>query len=285
MGVTSLDVSDDGTEIVVGTIAAFGDPNVIVLSDAGKIMRQYKVGQQWIDNVAFVAGTKEVLAVCTMPAGKAGDAVEVFRCRGDRVIAEKIGQEGPWFFHYGDHSNHPTLKRARAENATAILAGNRLTVYRKDKEPTTLRVPISDPDASVSLAVDGSGWAVVGTTTRESALGSNLHLFDPDQQRPVCSRVVNTGVEKAPTPEKGQYGTPTMPDGTRMELPQREEKVWAPLSVAIHANGGKRLIGAADYQGWQRWVRSSATMRDDNQGLRFMPIKPSITIVTSRITS
>jgi metallo-beta-lactamase class B len=278
MGVTSLDVSDDGTEIVVGTIAAFGDANVIVISDAGKIMRQYKVGQQWIDNVAFVAGTREVLAVCTMPAGKADDTVEVFRCRGNLVSAEKIGQEGPWFFHYGDHSNHPTLKRARAENATAILAGNRLIVYRKDKEQHTLRVPISDPDASVSLAVDGSGWAVVGTTTRESALGSNLHLFDPDQERPVWSRAVNTGVEKAPTPEKGQYGTPTLPDGTRKELSQREEKVWAPLSVAINANGGKRLIGAADYQGWQRWVRSSATMRDDNQGLRFMPMKPSITI-------
>jgi hypothetical protein len=149
MGVTSLDVSDDGTEIVVGTIAAFGDPNVIVLSDGGKIMRQYKVGQQWIDNVAFIAGTKEVLAVCTMPAGKAGDLVEVFRCRGDQVIAEKIGGEGPWFFHYGDHSNHPTVKRACAENATAILAGNWLTVYRKDKKPTTLRVPIGDPDAGV----------------------------------------------------------------------------------------------------------------------------------------
>jgi metallo-beta-lactamase class B len=278
MGVTSLDVSDDGKEIVVGTIAAFGDPNVIVLSDDGKIVRQYKVGQQWIDNVAFVAGTNDVLAVCTMPAGKAGDRALVFRCQGDQVIAEKIGQEGPWFFHYGDHSNHPTLKLARAKNATAILAGNQLTVYRKDKEPATLRVPISDPDASVALAVDGSGWAVVGTTTRESALGSNLYLFDPDRQKPVWSRAVNKGVEKAPTLEKGQYGTPTMPDGTRKELPQRDEKVWAPLSVAIHVNDGKRLIGAADYQGWQRWVRSSAIMKDDNQGLRFMPMKPSITI-------
>src|SRR5262245_44997893 len=75
MGITSLDVSDDGKEIVVGTIAAFGDPNVIVLTEAGKIARQYKVGQQWIDSVAFVAGTNEVLAVCTMPAGKAGDRV------------------------------------------------------------------------------------------------------------------------------------------------------------------------------------------------------------------
>src|SRR5579864_1841576 len=179
MGITSLDVSDDGKEIVVGTIAAFGDPNVIVLTEAGGIARQYKVGQQWIDSVAFVAGTKDVLAVCTMPAGKAGDRVEVFRCQGDRVVAEKVSQDGPWFFHYGDHSNHPTLKLARAQNATAVLAGSQLSIYRKGKEPTTLRVPISDPDASVSLAVDESGWAVVGTTSRASAPGSNLHLFDP----------------------------------------------------------------------------------------------------------
>jgi metallo-beta-lactamase class B len=278
MGITSLDVSDDGKEIVVGTIAAFGDPNVIVLSDAGKVVRQYRVGQQWIDSVAFVAGTKDVLAVCTMPAGRAGDRVEVFRCQGDRVITEKIPHEGPWFFHYGDHSNQPTLKLARARHATAVLAGDQLTVYRPDKEPATLRVPLRDPDASVSLAVDESGWAVVGTTTRESAPGSNLHLFDPDQKRPVWSRAANTDAEKAPAPEKGRYGTPTLPDGTRKELPQRDEKVWAPLTVAIRASGGKRLIGAADYQGWQRWVRSSATLKDDNQGLRFMPMKPPVTI-------
>jgi metallo-beta-lactamase class B len=278
MGITGLDVSDDGKEIVVGTIAPFGDPNVLVLSDAGKILRQYKVGQQWIDSVAFVAGTHEVLAVCTMPAGKAGDRVELFRCRGDKVLAEKIPHEGPWFFHYGDHSNHPTLKLARAKNATAILAGNQLTIYRKDKEPVTLRVPVSDPDASVSLAVDEAGWAVVGTTTRGDSPGSNLHLFDPDQKKPVWSRAAQTKLDKAPTPEKGRYGTPTLPDGTRKELPQRDEKVWAPLSVAISLNDGKRSIAAADYQGWQRWVRSSATMRDDNQGLRFMRMDPVFTI-------
>src|SRR5207248_610080 len=106
MGMTSLDVSDDGKEIVVGTIAASGDPNVIVLDDAGKVVRHYQVGQQWIDNVAFLAGSKEVIAVCTMPAGKAGDRVEAFRLRGDQVIPEMVKQEGPWFFHYGDHSNH-----------------------------------------------------------------------------------------------------------------------------------------------------------------------------------
>src|SRR5579864_4481260 len=61
MGITSLDVSDDGKEIVVGTIAAFGDPNVIVLNDAGKIVRTYKVGQQWIDNVAFLPDSKDAV--------------------------------------------------------------------------------------------------------------------------------------------------------------------------------------------------------------------------------
>jgi metallo-beta-lactamase class B len=278
MGITSLDVSDDGKEIAVGTIAPAGDPNVIVLSDAGKILRQYKVGQQWIDSVAFVAGTNDVLAVCTMPAGKAGDHTEVFRCRGDRVTLESTPHDGPWFFHYGDHSNHPILKLARARNATAVLAGDRLTVYRTGKEPATPRVPVRDPDTSVAVAVDETGWAVVGTTARGREPGSNLYLFDPDRPKPVWRRAANTEVDQAPAPEKGRYGTPTLPDGTRAELPQRDEKVWAPLAVAIRTAGGKRLIAAADYQGWQRWARSSATMKDDNQGLRFLPAKAAVTI-------
>src|ERR1043166_3467767 len=203
MGITSLDVSDDGKEIVVGTIAAFGDPNVIVLSDAGKILRTYKVGQQWIDNVAFIAGSHEVLAICTMPGGRAGDRTEVFRYSGDQVTPGPIKQEGVWFFHYGDHSNHPTMKLARAKNATALLAGNQLVIYRKDKEPATLRVPVNEPDASVSLAVDDAGGAVVGGT---ASSGNNLHLFDPDQKKPVWSRAVNKDVDKAPPLEKGVYG-------------------------------------------------------------------------------
>ncbi len=291
MGITSIDVSDDGKEIAVGTIAAFGDPNVIILDDAGKIVRHYQVGQQWIDNVAFVAGSHEVLALCTMPAGKAGDHVEAFllpspqRGRGaggegaGEVLPIKLDHSTPWFFHYGDHSNHPTMKLARAKNATALLAGNQLIVYRKDKEPAHLRVPVSDPDASVSLAVDENGWAVVGTTSRDrEGAGPNLFLFDPDKQKPVWSRAANKDVEKAPALEKGLYGSPTLPDGKREELPHRDEKVWAPLSVAIHSDGAKKLIAVADYQGWQRWVRSSATMKDDNQGLRFVPTKPTVTV-------
>src|SRR6516162_2893310 len=278
MGITSLDVSDDGKEIVVGTIAAFGDPNVVVLDDTGRIARHYKVGQRWIDDVAFLPGSKEVIALCTMPAGKAGDHVEAFRLKDNKVFPEKIQQEGPWFFHYGDHSNHPTMKLARAKTATALLAGNQVVIYRKGKEPAVVRLPVNEPDATLSLAVDESGWAVVGATTRESAAGANLFLIDPDQKKPVWSRAANKEVEKAPALEKGIYGTPTLPDGSKKELPQRDEKVWAPLSVAIHSDGAKRLIAVADYQGWQRWVRSSATMKEENQGLRFVPTRPTITV-------
>jgi len=278
MGITSLDVSDDGKEIVVGTIAAFGDPNVIVLDNAGKIVRHYKVGQQWIDDVAFLPGSKEVIALCTMPAGKAGDRVEVFRLKDDKELPEKIQQEGPWFFHYGDHSNHPTMKLARAKNATALLAGNQVIIYRKSKEPASVRLSINDPNASVSLAVDESGWAVIGATSRASVPGDTVYLIDPDKKKPIWTRAANKEVEKAPALEKGQYGTPTLPDGSHGQLPQRDDKVWAPLSVAIHSEGPKKLIAVADYQGWQRWVRSSATMKEENQGLRFMPTKPTITV-------
>src|SRR6516162_10104873 len=121
MGITSLDVSDDGKEVVVGTIAPVGDPNVIVLDSGGKVVRQHQVGQRWIDNVAFLPGGNEVVALCTMPAGKAGDRVEAFRLKDDQVRPEPIKQEGPWFFHYGDHSNHPTMKLARARNTMALL--------------------------------------------------------------------------------------------------------------------------------------------------------------------
>jgi hypothetical protein len=40
-----------------------------------------------------------VIALCTMPAGKAGDRALAFRLKDDQVLPEKIQQEGPWFFH------------------------------------------------------------------------------------------------------------------------------------------------------------------------------------------
>ena len=95
-----------------------------------------------------------------MPAGKAGDRVEAFLLQGDQVVPQKTNQEGPWLFHYGDHSNHPTMKLARARQRTALLTGNQLVVYSNGKDAQSLRVPSKDPDASLSLAVDGDGLGV-----------------------------------------------------------------------------------------------------------------------------
>ena len=56
-------------------------------------------------------------------------------------------------------------------------------------------------------------------------------------------RPVNKEVEKAPSLEKGIYGTPTLPDGKRPELPQRDEKVDGRPdadSPAVHLRAAER---------------------------------------------
>src|SRR5262249_32208393 len=35
---------------------------------------------------------------------------------------------------------------------------------------------------------------------------------------------------------------------------------------------------SADYQGWQRWLRSSATGKEEDYGVRFMPSRPAVTV-------
>lgn len=275
-GITSIDISDDGAALAIGTIAAPGDPNVVVLDMSGKLVAQYEVGQRWIDSVAFVAGTHDVLAVCTMPEGKPGDRPEAFLLRAGAVEPTKVKDQHPPLFHYGDHSNHPTLQLARAPGVTAILAGNQVH-WRPE---ASVQYRLGEADATTALAVGADGWVVVGTTAQKTSTTPNLIVFHPKQKQPVWSRPVERDVAAAPAPEKGEYGTPTLPDGRREELPQRDEKVWAPLSVAIHTNPGAATyrVAAADYQGWQRLVRSSATTLDDNQGLRFMPSRPTITV-------
>src|SRR4029077_4521882 len=105
-GVACLDVNDEATRIALGTIAPAGDPNVLLLDGNGKLLRQEHAGQRWINQVAL--GTDEVMrAVCTMPAGRAGDMPEVFRLGTDNVTAEAMawrrGQYADGYFHYGDH--------------------------------------------------------------------------------------------------------------------------------------------------------------------------------------
>src|SRR5262245_53818317 len=81
-GIACLDVSDDATRIALGTIAPAGDPNVLLLDGDGKLLRQQHAGQRWINQVAL--GAEDLVrAVCTMPAGRAGDMPEVFRLGPD----------------------------------------------------------------------------------------------------------------------------------------------------------------------------------------------------------
>jgi metallo-beta-lactamase class B len=281
-GIACLDVNDDATRIAVGTIAPAGDPSVLLLNGDGILLRQQRAGQRWINQVAL--GADDVLrAVCTMPAGRAGDMPEVFRLGPDNVTVEAIdwrrGQYADGYFHYGDHSNHVTRLLTRSGPSAAVVNGSQ--VQWLGAAGNTVSFPVQPTAIPVAMAGDPTGAVVVGTTaapSKSDAAPPNLHVLVPLRPKPFWSRPLNTETAEAPRPEKGCYGTPTLPDGRREELPQRDEKVWAPLAVAIHADGEKRLVAAADYQGWQRWVRSSATDHDENLGVRFMPTRPAVTI-------
>jgi metallo-beta-lactamase class B len=287
-GVTCLDINDDDTRIALGTIAPAGDPNVLLLDGNGKLLRQQRAGQRWINQVAL--GPDEVTrAVCTMPAGRSGDMPEVFRLGTDHVTAEAIawrrGQYADGYFHYGDHSNHVTHLLTRAGPATVVVNGDQ--VHWLGTAGKTVPFPLQPTAIPVAVAGGPTGIVVVGSTAAQSKQDPappNFYVLDPSRPRPLWSRPLNTEAAEAPRPEPGRYGTPTLPDGRREALPQRDDKVWAPLTVAVHAEAAtdaaraKWLVAAADYQGWQRWVRSSATDRDENLGVRFMPARPAITV-------
>ena len=54
------------------------------------------------------------------------------------------------------------------------------------------------------------------------------------------------------------------------------------MSVALDARPRLRQVAVADYPGWQRWVRSSATLVDQNHGTRFEPARPTVTVYDER---
>jgi glyoxylase-like metal-dependent hydrolase (beta-lactamase superfamily II) len=286
-GVACLDVNADATRIALGTIAPAGDANVLLLDGDGRLLRQGHAGQRWIQQVSL--GPDDVLrALCTMPAGRAGDVPDVFRLTKDRTASEGLS----WrrndyvdnYFHYGDHSNHVTRLMARQGDETVVVNGDQVLWLSTTGAPVAATFPLGPNDIPVSLAVGDRGFAVVGTTAapgkgaKESA---NLHILRRGHPRPLWSRaLLRTGA--SPGPEKGLYGTPTLPDGRREELPQRDEKLWAPLAVAIHvretAAGPRWQVAAADGPAWRRWIRSSATGREENYGVRFMPSAPTVSV-------
>lgn len=285
--VTCLDVGVDGT-IVVGTAAPPGDPNVVALDAAGKLIGQSAAGQRWIGEIATFGGGRSV-ALCTSPFGRAGDEPTLFSV-GDSNPQEIPGSTNrDDLFHYGLHSNHTGTHVARYDGGLVGLYGNQLLwLQAGNATPAATRHFPRPPHAiTVSLAVHRSGRAIVGCAalplTEKRAAGpraseQNLFVVEAGASQPRWSRPLVSNVGRCQPPEKGLYGTPTLPDGTRAELPQQDVPVYAPLSIAVDGEPEFSRVATADYQGWRRWIRSSATSKEENYSTRFVPASPTISV-------
>src|SRR5262249_33455804 len=161
--------------------------------------------------------------------------------------------------------NHVTRLLSREGALTAVVHGDQVAFLGPAGTTARATFPLGDGAIPVSVSGGREGVVAVGTTAAPSKANpspANLHLLHPS---PLWSRPLNAEADEEAGPEKGLYGTPALPDGRREELPQRDDKVWGPLAVAVHVEGAadgttaKRLVAAADYQGWRRQVRSSAT--------------------------
>src|SRR5262249_21628420 len=148
----------------------------------GKLLRQQHAGQRWINQVALDGDV--VRAVCTMPAGKAGDNSELFRLTADGVAADRINwrrtsyAEG--YFHYGDHSNHVSRRLTRKAPNTIAINGDQVHWFGVGKDSVSRSFPLDEAAVPVAGAVDEIGGVVVGTTAAPSKQGptpANLHVL------------------------------------------------------------------------------------------------------------
>src|SRR5678815_3488011 len=101
-GIACLDIAEDGSQVVVGTFASPGDPNVFVFDREGRLVRSLVVGQRAIGQVSQ-GGGGHLHAICTMPEGRAGDGPTAFACQEPAVpIPSGLGEAGypRTIFHY-----------------------------------------------------------------------------------------------------------------------------------------------------------------------------------------
>lgn len=291
-GVACVEVSPDGSQIALGTISPPGDPNVIVISAEGKLLREHLAGQRWIGQVAWnrlANGSNQLHALCTTPAGRAADGPTVFAC-GETVsaIPNNLGEAAypRTLFFYGEHSNHSGVQLAGAGESNAVLYGNQLMwLDGGNSSPRfTMNMPWPAEGVATVLAAHSSGAVVTGFSTyrTKDAPDANLFLAYPGEKQPRWQRAAVKDVGESRPPPKGDYGTPTLRDGSREELRQHDLPVVAPLSVALNRGAELTRIATADYPGYQRWIRSSATLREQNYGTRFIPARPTITVYDAK---
>jgi glyoxylase-like metal-dependent hydrolase (beta-lactamase superfamily II) len=283
-GVSAL--AAGGGRIVLGTTAPPGDPNVIVLDAAGKVVARHAVGQRWIDSVALLPDGA-ALALCTHADGKANDFPTVF-VRGARSFElPSLGtQEGfaTSAFHYGGHSNHLGLRALSCAEGIWVNSGN-VAHWHATADPQrrfTANLAVDEHSATTAAAVLPDGTLVVGhaVPVTEGQAALNLHALRPDERRPLWSRMALVDLPRVEEPERGAYGAPTRRNGQKLPLDQWDVPVSGPLSIALHAaaDGSLARVATAEYRGWQRWVRSSATMNKQQNGTRMMPSRPVVCV-------
>ena len=268
-GIACVDMSADGRFAAVGTIAAPGDPNVFLLDAKGRIVAQHEAGLRWIDRVAVGGAGQFLAAVCGTPSGSAGDrpAAFTFAANGTASIKTMPASRGdnPWFFHYGDHSNHLATPLRSAGGRPVAVVDNRVVWLAAPGGAAGRQVRFARPAGSVvtAFAAATGGQVVVGCSasgTDGKKAPCNLFVVGPDGEAPLRSRPVCTDAEAAPAMEEARHGPPAPIVGAK--------KVWAPLAVALDAGRGR--VVAADYQGWVR------------RGVRFMPSRPTVHVYDRR---
>ena len=262
-GIACVDMSADGRFVAVGTIAAPGDPSVFLLDANGGIAAQHEAGLRWIDQVAVGNAGQFIAAVCSTPTGSADDRPAAFTFAAKATVAVKTTlaspRHDPWFFHYGDHSNHLATPLRAAGGQPVAVVDDRVVWFAAPSGAARRQVRFARQTASVvtAFAVGADGKVVLGCSAgRADGKGApgNLFVIEPDGKAPAWSRPICTDAEAAPTMEEARHGPPAPVIAAR--------KIWAPLAVALDTKRGR--IAAADYQGWAR------------RGVRFMPSRPTV---------
>jgi hydroxyacylglutathione hydrolase len=284
-GIACLAVAEDDSQTVVGTFASAGDPDVFVFDRHGAVIRSLVVGQRAIGQVSL-SGSGHLHALCTMPDGRASDGPTAFACQGAAVpIPNGLGEAGypRTIFHYGENSNHSGVQISATRKENVVLYGNHV-LWLDDSGKLaafTAQLPWSAEAVTTALATHSSGAVVAGFAVLKSTADppdANLFVVQRGETSPQWKRPALKELGESCPLEKGLYGTPTLRDGTREELPQHDLPVVGPLSLAVNRGPTLTRIASADYPGWQRWIRSSATGREQNYGTRFMPASATISV-------